>query len=133
MINTQLASDKLAIMLSTICVIHCFFFPSLIILSAGFLSFSLEGELIHSLILLLTLPISIFALAHGYENHKTITFLLIGIFGLTILVAAILLGESFFGEFGEKGLTLIGSCFVAYSHFNNYKICLKSDCSCHVK
>ena len=133
MINTQLKSDKLAIMLSTICVIHCFFFPSLIILSAGFLTLSLESELIHSLILLLTLPISIFALASGYENHKTITFLLIGIFGLTTLVAAILLGGSFFGEPGEKGLTLIGSILVAYAHFNNYQICIKTDCSCHDK
>ena len=27
------------------------------------------------------------------------------------------------GEFGEKGLTLLGSIFVAYAHFKNHQAC----------
>jgi hypothetical protein len=99
--------------------------------SSGFLFSFLENELIHKLILLCTLPISVLALALGYKNHKTINFLLIGVIGLTMLVGAIFLGEILFGEFGEKGLTLIGSIFIAYSHYNNYRICIDSDCLCH--
>ena len=131
MINVQLTSDKLAITLSAVCVAHCFLTPSLLIFSSGFLFSFLENELIHKLILLCTLPISILALALGYKNHKTINFLLIGVIGLTMLVGAIFLGEILFGEFGEKGLTLIGSIFIAYSHYNNYRICIDSDCLCH--
>ena len=127
MMNAQLTSDKLAITLSAVCVAHCFITPSLLIFSSGFLFSFLENELI----LLCTLPISILALALGYKNHKTINFLLIGVIGLTMLVGAIFLGEILFGEFGEKGLTLIGSIFIAYSHYNNYRICIDSDCLCH--
>ena len=131
MINVQLTSDKLAITLSAVCVAHCFLTPSLLIFSSGFLFSFLENELIHKLILLCTLPICILALVLGYKIHKTINFLLIGVIGLTMLVGAIFLGEILFGEFGEKGLTLIGSIFIAYSHYNNYRICIDSDCLCH--
>ena len=131
MMNAQLTSYKLAITLSAVCVAHCFLTPSLLMFSSGFLFSFLENELIHKLILLCTLPISVLALALGYKNHKTINFLLIGVIGLTMLVGAIFLGEILFGEFGEKGLTLIGSIFIAYSHFNNYRICIDSDCLCH--
>lgn len=131
MMNAQLTSDKLAITLSAVCVAHCFLTPSLLMFSSGFLFSFLENELIHKLILLCTLPISVLALALGYQNHKTINFLLIGVIGLTMLVGAIFLGEILFGEFGEKGLTLIGSIFIAYSHYNNYRICIDSDCLCH--
>lgn len=131
MMNAQLASDKLAITLSAVCVAHCFLTPSLLMFSSGFLFSFLENELIHKLILLCTLPISVLALALGYQNHKTINFLLIGVIGLTMFVGAIFLGEILFGEFGEKGLTLIGSIFIAYSHYNNYRICIDSDCLCH--
>jgi hypothetical protein len=131
MIKQQLKSDQFAITLSTICVLHCFFAPSLLIISAGFLSFSVESELIHKLILLATFPISIFALFMGYKNHNNKSFIPIGIFGLGILLLAIILGESIFGDSGERGLTLIGSFLVAFSHFKNYKACKESSCNCH--
>ena len=59
------------------------------------------------------------------------SFLFIGIFGLSILFLAILMGENILGEYGEKGLTLLGSIIVAFSHFKNLKICKELDCDCH--
>ena len=59
MLKAQMNSDKLAVGLSTACVIHCFFAPSLIVLSYSFLSFSIDSEFVHYLILLFALPISI--------------------------------------------------------------------------
>ena len=85
----------------------------------------------HKMTLLLAVPISIFALIMGYKNHKTISFLPIGILGLLILILAVLLGERVLGEYGEKGLTLLGSIFVTYSHFKNHQVCINLDCSCH--
>ena len=131
MIRTQLTTDKFAMSLSMICLIHCLFAPSFIILTSAFLSFSYDNEFMHKMILLLAVPISIFALIMGYKNHKTISFLLIGILGLLILILAVLLGERVLGEYGEKGLTLLGSIFVTYSHFKNHQVCINLDCSCH--
>ena len=127
MSKTQSTTDKVAISLSLVCIIHCFFAPSLIIFTYGFLSFSVENEFIHYVILILALPISILALSLGYRNHKNITFLLIGILGLSFLVTAVLFGEGSL----EKILTVIGSITIAYAHFRNHRVCKQQDCGCH--
>ena len=131
-IKTQLTTDKAAMSLSFLCVAHCFFAPSFIILSSAFASFTVDNEFVHKFILFVAVPISIYALYTGYKNHKDISFIPIGAFGLIALVAAVLLGESILGEFGEKGLTLLGSIFVAYAHLKNHQACKDIDCNtCH--
>jgi|TARA_B110000444_G_scaffold186090_1_gene175217 hypothetical protein len=131
MIRTQLKTDKFAMTLSLVCVAHCFFVPSFIILTSSFLSFSIDNEFIHKVIVLIAVPVSIYALTLGYRNHKTTSFIPAGIFGLLTLIVAVLLGENILGELGERGLTLFGSVVIAYSHFRNHQVCKKLDCSCH--
>ena len=129
--KTQKRTDKFAITVSLACAIHCLFVPSFVILSAGFLSITIDNEFVHKLLVLAAVPISSFALIKGYKYHKSSSFLPFGILGLVSLISAVVFGESILGEFGEKGLTLLGSILVAYSHFKNYKMCIKLDCSCH--
>ncbi len=125
-------SDKVAVTLSTACVLHCFFAPSFVILTSGFLSISIDNELVHYLILLLAVPISSFALYLGWKNHKNTSFLPFGIIGLLVLVAAVLMGEAMLGEAGERAITLLGSLLVAYSHYRNHQECKAVECdSCH--
>ena len=125
-------SDKVAVTLSTACVLHCFFAPSFIILTSGFLSISINNELVHYLILLLAVPVSSFALYLGWKNHKNTSFLPFGIIGLLALVAAVLMGEAMLGEAGERAITLLGSLLVAYSHYRNHQECKAVECdSCH--
>ncbi|MBH37355.1 MAG: MerC mercury resistance protein [Gammaproteobacteria bacterium] len=132
MLKTQMNSDKVAVTLSTACVLHCFFAPSFIILTSGFLSISIDNELVHYLILLLAVPISSFALYLGWKNHKNTSFLPFGIIGLLALVAAVLMGEAMLGEAGERAITLLGSLLVAYSHYRNHQECKAVECdSCH--
>ena len=130
-IKSQYVSDKFAMGLSLACVLHCFFVPSFLILTSGMLSVSFDNEFVHKLLVLVAVPISSFALIKGYKYHKTFSFISYGILGLVALILAVVLGESILGEFGEKGLTLLGSILVAYSHFKNYKMCIELDCSCH--
>ena len=117
MLKTQMTSDKLAVSLSAACVIHCLFAPTLIIFAYSFLSFSVESELIHYIILAIALPVSSLALILGYKNHNAFSFLVIGITGLSLLVLAVLLGEGI----SEKVLTVIGSLTVAYAHLRNHQ------------
>ncbi len=131
MIKTQQNSDKIAMTLSMICVIHCFFVPSFLILGAGYLSFAIDNEFVHKAIVLLAVPISIFALSIGYKNHKTTSFMPIAFLGLVLLILAVVLGESVLGEAGEQILTLLGSISLAYAHYRNYETCKELDCSCH--
>ena len=131
-IKTQLRTDKAAVSLSLLCVAHCFFAPSFIILSSAFASFAVDNEFVHKFILFIAVPISVYALYTGYKNHKDFSYIPIGVFGLFALVTAVILGESALGEFVEKGLTLIGSIFVAYAHLKNHQACKNLDCNtCH--
>ena len=131
MFTSKIKIDGVAISLSFLCVAHCLFTPSFIILAPSFLAFSLDNEFIHYLIILLAIPISLYALTLGYRAHDRITFLFIGIIGLSMLFTAILMGENILSEYGEKGITLFGSIIVAYSHFRNLQICKELDCDCH--
>ena len=128
--KSQLTSDKFAMSFSAICLIHCLFAPSLMILSYSSLALTIESELIHKIILLLTVPVSIFAISLGYKNHSNNSIIYTGIAGLTILISALLIGESI-GENAELILTMIGSLMVIYCHYRNYKICKEVNCDCH--
>ena len=132
MIKAQLRSDKFAASLSMVCVIHCFFAPSLLIFSYSFLSFSLESELVHYLILGTAVPISLLALFLGFKNHQTYSFFYIGIIGLILMTLAVILGEGNIGESGERFLTTMGSLIVAFAHFQNHRACKNLECDdCH--
>jgi len=131
MVKSQLLTDKFAIALSFVCMVHCFFAPSILILTSGLLSFSIENEIIHKLILLTAIPISIFALCVGYKNHKLIIPVYFGSLGLFLLIGAIAFDEDYYGIYGESLLTAIGSILVISSHFINYKTCKNLNCSCH--
>ena len=128
--KSQLISDKFAMSLSAICMVHCLFAPSLIILSYSSLALTVESELIHKTILLLTIPFSIFAISLGYKNHPNNSIIYTGIAGLTILISALLIGESI-GENAGLILTTIGSLMVIACHYRNYRICKKVNCDCH--
>jgi len=130
--NKQLKTDKFAATISLACAIHCFFVPSFFIITSGFIFTSIDNELIHKIIILIALPVSLYALTLGYKNHNIISFAYIGISGLLALSMAVLLGESLLGEPGEKIMTLVGSVSVCYAHFKNHQACKNLDClSCH--
>ena len=117
--------------LSSACAIHCFFSPTFLLLTSGLFSFSFDNESVHYLILLIAVPVSLYALISGFMNHKTAYLLTVGIFGIFVLLLAVALGESIMGELGEKTFTLMGSLLVVYAHFKNHQACKELDCSCH--
>ena len=78
MITNKFRVDGVAISLSLLCALHCLFVPSFIILAPSFLSISFNNEFIHYLILLLAVPISVFALSIGYKAHKNLSMVVIG-------------------------------------------------------
>ena len=129
--NNSPTSDKLAIGLSLACVAHCFLMPSFIILTSGFLFTTIDNEWLHKAILITAVPISLYALILGYQNHKVPSIFFIGLFGLATLVIAVLLGEAIIGEAGEKTVTFFGSMLVVFAHYRNHQVCKELECSCH--
>ena len=119
MFTSKIKLDNLAISLSLLCLLHCFFTPTFIILAPSILSFSFNNEIIHYVILLFAIPISVFALFIGFKRHHNFSNFIFGLFGLLVLFLALLIGEKIIGEYGEKGLTLLGSIIVTIAHFKN--------------
>ena len=129
--NTQLKADKLSITLSMACMIHCLLMPSFLILTSGFIALTIDNELIHKVFLILVIPISLYALISGFQNHKITSYMYLGISGLWLLIFAVFFGDGVFGELAEQILTFLGSLIVAYSHYQNFQACRKLDCDCH--
>ena len=129
--NLQLRSDKFAISLSLVCVAHCFFVPSFIILSSSLYVSAIDNEFVHNLILFFAVPISLLALSLGYKNHGKALYFLVGLIGLVILCGAVFIGEQLYGETGERLFTLVGSLLVVFAHYKNHQVCKEINCDCH--
>ena len=129
---TQEYSDKTAISLSALCLVHCLLVPSFLVFLSGYVSLSYNNELIHYAILFIAIPVSIYALITGVRNHKSFSFLYLGLIGIISLILAVTLGAQIWGEVGEKVLTTVGALLVAISHFKNYRLCREVECAdCH--
>jgi hypothetical protein len=129
---TQEYSDKTAISLSALCLVHCLLVPSFLVFLSGYISLSYSNEFIHYAILFIAIPVSLYALITGVKNHKSFTYLYVGLSGILALVLAVTFGVQIWGEAGEKILTTIGALLVAISHFKNYRLCREIECDdCH--
>jgi len=130
--STQEYSDKTAISLSALCLVHCLLVPSFLVFLSGYVSLSYNNELIHYGILFIAIPVSIYALVTGVRNHNSYNYLYLGLLGTLTLILAVTLGAQIWGEAGEKILTTIGALLVAFSHLKNYRLCREVECnSCH--
>lgn len=124
--RTQTLGDKLAIALSSLCVIHCLATPLLLIILPSFGAlFADSHELFHQIILFFVLPVGLAALAAGYRHHHKNSVLGSGLTGLAILFLTALYGHDYLGEFGETGATILASLVIAYAHLRNYQLSQK--------
>jgi hypothetical protein len=125
------SSDKMAISLSFLCVLHCLTVPLLVAILPSLAVMPLEQETFHFGMVIAVIPISIYALTLGCKKHKTLSVVITGLFGLTLLATAVMFGESHLGEKSEKVLTIVGALLVALSHYQNYSRCQKLEqCPC---
>ncbi len=129
--NLQVITDKTAISLSLLCAIHCLALPLIVALLPSLAALGLEDEAFHFWMVIAVIPTSVIALTMGCKKHKRYSVLMIGAVGLCILAAAAFLGEDILSEFWEKGLSLIGTTFIAVGHVWNYRLCRqKVNCDC---
>ncbi|WP_231129168.1 MerC domain-containing protein [Alteromonas mediterranea] len=126
--KVQLISDKIAMILSSLCVIHCLLTPILLISIPALASVSiLNDETFHQILLFFVLPIGAFALSMGYLHHRSKWVVLAGATGLTLLSSPLLvewvgLGHEVLGEYGEFLITVIASFIIVSAHIANYRL-----------
>jgi hypothetical protein len=126
--KVQFISDRLAMLLSSLCVIHCLLTPILLISIPALASVSiLNDETFHQILLFFVLPIGFLALAVGYLHHKNKWVVFTGVFGLTLLSSPLLvewigLGHEVLGEHGEVIITIMASLIIVGAHLVNYRL-----------
>ena len=146
-------SDKLSICLSVCCILHCIALPFLILLIPSVASFWINDESVHVVLVLLAIPISLFAMGVSLRKHHNYKCIALALVGLALLVLAIFMHDIGFGaehenlehgkdehgkdehgheEHGGLGETLetiftvLGGLILLSAHFLNIKLTNKS-------
>lgn len=122
--------DKLAVALSSICMLHCLLAPLLFTLMPILaLNVFWEDLLFHQLMLWLVLPTSAIALAIGCRKHRDWLILGTGVLGMLMLIAIAIAGHDMLSSWQEKLATSIAGLTLAVSHILNYRACQNQPCA----
>ena len=85
--NTQLTTDKFAGTVSLVCALQCLLMPSFFIATSGLVSLSIDNEFVHSIILLIAVPVSyLFFLPFFFSKSLNMNFFLMYGAGLGLLI-----------------------------------------------
>lgn len=115
--------DKIGILLSTLCAIHCLVTP-LLVLTLPILGQAFEEEWVHLVMALFVVPVGGVAFWSGYKHHKKMKVFALGIMGLTLVGGASLVSHSWVEFFGHDLITIFGSTFLITAHILNRRACL---------
>ena len=129
--NIRSLSDVAAVGLSVLCTLHCLMLPIIITWLPSALALTMENEMFHWFMVIIVIPLSIFALYLGCKEHGRYHILVFGVLGIITLLVAVLFGHDLFGESGETILTVLGSVLIATGHITNFQLCQHSEnCDC---
>lgn len=110
--------DGAGIGLASLCIIHCLALP-LTVAALPILSDVLDlPEAFHLGMVLAAVPLSGFALLHGFGRHGRILPPILGFAGLGVMIAAVALASS---ETGENLMTVAGSAALVLAHLMNWR------------
>ncbi len=110
--------DRLGIGLSSICAIHCLLVPVAIALIPLWPAFEEFHEYTHLIFFLAIAPTVVLSLQRKHES-LTVSILLIS--GVIVIFFAWYFNQ-YVGEYGEAGITLIGSLLLIRGHWVNYRM-----------
>ncbi len=114
------AADKGAIALSTLCLLHCLGLPLLIALLPWMAWVAPWEARIHAALLILVLPLSLWALARGCARHGHWAVAGVGVVALAALLLALLLED--WAPAMALPLTVLGSLALVASHVCNLRL-----------
>ena len=110
--------DRLGILFSGLCVVHCVLFSLFLWGGVGSIGFiSVSEELIHPMLLLLVFIIGLLSFPSAYNNHKQKGPMFLGIFGTTGLFVGLFIPILF-----EILLTTLSGTVLITAHLWNYRL-----------
>jgi hypothetical protein len=74
---------------------------------------------LHYQVLVLVIPLSIFALAIGYRRHRNLRIVVGGALGMLLLIVGATVAHTQLGLAADRVFTVVGSLLLATAHFYN--------------
>jgi len=113
--------DRVAIALSTICIVHCLAMPFVIAL-LPVTAFALGGDgHFHSLMLWFVVPTSVLGFGLGFRVHRRAEIVALGAVAIATLAAAALWGHSAWDPSVEVVVNVAASIALAAAHWRNFR------------
>jgi hypothetical protein len=113
--------DRIAIALSTICIVHCLTVPVLIaVLPVVAVAWGSDAHF-HSLMLWLVVPTSAVGFALGYRVHRQAGLVALGAAAVVALAIAALWGHAVWTPAIETLASVAASLVLAYAHLRNFR------------
>jgi hypothetical protein len=115
--------DKIAVLLSGLCLLHCLLLP-FVIAVLPFLG-QIGDDHFHQELLLFVVPVSVVALTVGFRRHGHAEVLLFGGLGLAVLIIGGTFIHEVYGAMVDRLMTVTGSMILAGTHYRNYRFAKK--------
>jgi hypothetical protein len=113
--------DRVAIALSTICIVHCLAMPFVIAL-LPVTAFALGGDgHFHSLMLWFVVPTSVLGFGLGARVHRRVDIVAMGALAIAALAAAALWGHDMWDPSVEVVVSVVASVALAAAHWRNFR------------
>lgn len=113
--------DRVAIVLSTICIVHCLAMPFVIAL-LPVAAFAVGGDgHFHSLMLWFVVPTSVLGFALGLRVHGRADIVLFGAAAIAALAVVALWGHSVWDPSVEVVVNVTASLLLAAAHWRNFR------------
>ncbi|RDV36822.1 MerC domain-containing protein [Bradymonadaceae bacterium TMQ3] len=120
--------DRLGIIGSVACIIHCALTPALVgsLAALGFLA----DEIVHQVLVVLLLGVALLAFWPGFKVHRDLRIVVGAVAGVAILMTTgfmhafmhDVMHDLFHSEFAETGLTMLGSGILVGTHVANQRL-----------
>jgi len=126
--NYSLVADRIGIVASTTCALHCLLAPVLLLIGATLPLAFLADESFHKALLFAVVPAALIAFWLGCSRHKDRWVIGLGFVGLISICSAVFLHDVL-GEDGERLVTFVSAALLVAAHIRNYRLCRVEDCA----
>jgi hypothetical protein len=115
--------DRLGIVASAACAIHCLALPVILSLSSVFAHFLPTEEHTHRTLAVAVALIGSLALGTGYRKHRRAGPFIFMAVGLGLILATAYEGDRLPSHAVEVAITMVGSCCMIVAHRMNHTFC----------
>jgi hypothetical protein len=117
----RINADKIGMILSIGCMIHCVLFPILLPLLPMIGLFVGCDNNFHFILTFFIVGVAIIALIPGFIKHKILTPFILASIGITCLIFALNVKI----EITETIVTILGGIFLIFGHYTNHMLLCK--------